>query len=100
MNDNDPKGKRAADTLAARVVLLRHEMGWTQRIAAETTGVPLGVWQGMEAGRETRGIDRQIASIVEATGYDRDWLMWGGPLSPPRQLPGEHLRVREPFAGH
>lgn len=72
-----------ADTLAARLLLVRHEMHWTQREAAAATGVPFGVWQGMEMGRETRGLDRHITAIAEHSGYDRDWLMWGGTLSTP-----------------
>ena len=74
--------KVAADTLAARLILLRREMGWrSQRDAAEATGVPFGTWQGMESGRSTRGLDRHIVKIAEVSGYDRDWLMWGGPLT-------------------
>jgi len=75
--------KIAADTLAARLLLLRHEMGWSQRKAATLTGVPYRVWQGMESGLETRGLDRHVVAIAAASGYDRDWLMWGGPLSDP-----------------
>ena len=75
--------RRPTDTLAARLILLRHELGWTQREATHETGVPYGVWQGMESGRETRGLDRHVAAIVKASGYDRDWLMWGGPLVTP-----------------
>jgi hypothetical protein len=69
------------DTLASRLVLLRHELGWSQRKATHETGVPYGTWQGMESGRETRSLDRHVAAIVKASGYDRDWLMWGGPLT-------------------
>jgi transcriptional regulator with XRE-family HTH domain len=68
------------DTLAVRLIVVRHEMGWSQREAAEHTGVPYGVWQGMESGRETRGLDQHIDKIARVTGYKRDWLMWGGPL--------------------
>ena len=86
--------KVAADTLAARLILLRHELGWSQREAAEATGVPYGTWQGMESGRETRGMDRHIVKIAAASGYDRDWLMWGGPLHPPEVPPRPLRRVR------
>ena len=72
-----------ADTLAARLLLLRHELHWTQREAAAATGVPFGVWQGMESGRETRGLDRHVIAIASQSGYDRDWLMWGGTLASP-----------------
>jgi transcriptional regulator with XRE-family HTH domain len=76
-------GKVPADTLGARLELLRRELGWSQRKAAEMTGVPFGTWQGMEVGRRTGSLDQHVAAIAATTGYDRDWLMWGGPLSPP-----------------
>ena len=79
-------GKRPrpkADTLSARLVLMREELGWSQRKAAEMTGVKFGTWQGMEKGRRTMQLNKHIDKIADATGYDRDWLMWGGPLDPP-----------------
>jgi transcriptional regulator with XRE-family HTH domain len=82
------------DTLAARLVLLRHELGWTQRDAAAKTGVPYGTWQGMESGRETRSLDRHVAAIAIVSGYSRDWLMWGGTLEPtPFDHPGDSPKV-------
>jgi len=91
--------KVAADTLAARLILLRREMGWrSQRDAAEATGVPFGTWQGMETGRDTRGLNRHITKIAEASGYDRDWLMWGGPLHP-LDPPPPPLRRARPTRG-
>lgn len=63
-----------------RLLVLRHELGWSQRDAVAETGVPFGVWQGMEAGRETRNLGEHIAKIAKVTGYRREWLMWGGPL--------------------
>ena len=78
------KGKVPVDTLARRLELVRHELGWSQRKASEMTGVPFGTWQCMESGRKTFSLDQHIAAIVKATGYDRDWLMWGGPLDPPQ----------------
>ena len=78
-----PMPRVPRDTLAIRLLVMRHELGWSQRQAAEETGVPFGVWQGMEAGRETRNLGQHIAAISERTGYRRDWLMWGGPFSGP-----------------
>lgn len=97
MSENPLKSKVAADTLAARLVLLRREMGWSQREASEATGVPFGVWQGMELLRETRGLDRHVVRIAAASGYDRDWLMWGGPLASPSHTQPDndrYLRAR------
>jgi hypothetical protein len=73
----------AADTLAARLLLLRHELHWSQREATAQTGVPYRTWQGMETGRETRSLDRHVVAIAAVSGYDRDWLMWGGALWAP-----------------
>lgn len=80
--------RRPNDTLAHRLVLLRHEQGLSQREAALRTGVSFGVWQGMESGRATRGVDRAVAAIAATLKYDREWLMWGGSLSDPFQGPG------------
>lgn len=57
------------DTLAVRLKIVRHELGYSQREAAERTGVPFGVWQGMESGRETRNLGEHVAKISAATGY-------------------------------
>ena len=90
--------RRPADTLATRLIILRHELGWTQRDATHETGVPYGVWQGMESGRETRGLNRHIVAIAAASGYDRDWLMWGGPLTSGPEPGGS--RVTTPYPTH
>lgn len=58
---------------------MRHDLGISQRDAAKATGVPYGTWQGMEAGRRTRGLDEWVQRITDTYGYDRDWLMWGTP---------------------
>lgn len=71
------------DTLAARLVLVRRHLGLTQRQAAETSGLTFGEWQSMEDGRQPRGLDVKVARISLALGVARDWLMWGGPLTPP-----------------
>lgn len=87
------------DTLPVRLLILRKEKGWSQRVASEKTGVPFGTWQGMESGeRETRGLDRHIAAISKATGYKREWLMWGGALTPtpPGSGPGTLRSSEDP----
>lgn len=65
------------DTLAIRLIQVRHEMKVSQREAADQTGVPYGTWQGMESGRATRDLGEHIAKICDTYGYDRAWLMWG-----------------------
>jgi transcriptional regulator with XRE-family HTH domain len=65
------------DTLALRLVAIRHELNLTQREAAFRSGVTFGTWQGMEKGRSPHRLDEQVQKISAAFGVDRDWLMWG-----------------------
>jgi len=71
-----------ADTLPARLILMRHELGMSQREAAQACGVTFGEWQSMESGRQARALDQKVAKIAAALGVSREWLMWGGPLTP------------------
>lgn len=75
---------RPADTLAARAVLVRRQLGLSQREAAIRTRIGYGTWQGMEDGRAVRHVDQVVTAISDAFGVDRNWLMWGGPLSDPQ----------------
>jgi transcriptional regulator with XRE-family HTH domain len=68
------------DTLALRVKIARVERGLSQRAAANRCGLTFGEWQSIENGAEARGLDRKIDKIAAGLNYDRDWLMWGGPL--------------------
>lgn len=77
-------GRRATDTLAHRLLLIRVELGWSQRAAAEACGLTFGEWQSMEMGRRARGLDEKIRMIADVTGYDPVWIMWGGPLDQPQ----------------
>lgn len=94
-----PSRRVPADTLALRLVAMRHELGYSQRKASEESGVPFGTWQGMEAGRKTRGLDEHIQKIATTLGYDRDWLMWGRtpePNGPDGGGPTAGVTVAEP----
>jgi transcriptional regulator with XRE-family HTH domain len=77
---DDALPRRAKDTLANRLRLVRAELGLSQRDAADRSGVTYGEWQSMENGASARGLDRKVTKIADTLGYDRDWLMWGGPL--------------------
>lgn len=68
------------DSLALRVYIARRERGLSQRAAAELCGLTFGEWQSLENGARARGLNEKIAAIANGLGYDRDWLMWGGPL--------------------
>lgn len=69
------------DTLSMRVRIARIERELSQRAAALTCGLTFGEWQGIEDGRKVGGLDVKVRKIAAGLGYDRDWLMWGGPLS-------------------
>ena len=69
------------DNLANRLVLVRRALKMTQREAADAAGLTFGEWQSLEDGRAARGLDVKVARISAALRVDRDWLMWGGPLT-------------------
>ena len=75
------------DTLAHRLMLIRDELGWSQRVAAEICGISFGEWQSMENGARARGLDEKVARIAAGSGYDPIWIMWGGPLRAPEPSP-------------
>lgn len=70
------------DTLARRVLIARLDAGYSQREAALRCGLTFGEWQSIENGAAARGLNVKVQKIAEGLGYDRDWLMWGGPLRP------------------
>jgi transcriptional regulator with XRE-family HTH domain len=74
-------GRIPQDTLAVRVKIARDEAGLSQREAALKCGLTFGEWQGIENGAAARGLDKKIDKIARGLDYDRDWLMWGGPLA-------------------
>lgn len=90
------------DSLANRLVLVRRHLGITQRVAAERSGLTFGEWQGLEDGRQVRGLDVKVTAISRTLGVDRDWLIWGGPLAeaslPSRDLTGAAKKRTAP--GH
>ena len=69
------------DSLANRLLLVRRQLGLSQRAAAEQAHLTFGEWQSLEDGRAARDVGRKVASISTYLGVDRDWLMWGGALS-------------------
>lgn len=68
-----------AETFASRLVRLRRELGWNQGEAAARCGLDDGSWSNWERGVSPRRMAEVVAAIHEATGVDRDWLMWGDP---------------------
>jgi transcriptional regulator with XRE-family HTH domain len=71
------------DTFGMRLRILRHELGLTVEDICEQCGVRPPTWGKWERGEsEPRGVIRVINTLVEVTGVDREWLLWGGPLAP------------------
>jgi transcriptional regulator with XRE-family HTH domain len=69
------------DTFAARLVLLRHDLGLTQQQAAELTGVGRAAWNTWENGRIPQRQAEIAKKIADKTGYDLRWLLYGGVVS-------------------
>lgn len=61
-------------------MLMRTELGLSQREAAMQSGVSFGTIQGVESGRTPRNEVATLAKLAKAFHVDRDWLIWGGPL--------------------
>lgn len=88
------------DSLALRVMIARHERSLSQRAAALRCGLTFGEWQGLEGGaEEPRGLNQKIAKIAAGLGYDRNWLMWGGPLIAEPQPDGDGMGDYHPTTG-
>jgi len=99
------------DTFAARLVLARlHAGNLTLQQAAARCGLVDQSWSNWERGAKPRDLVDVVAAISESLGIDRDWLMYGGPLSQPerpirrlrsdrttvRYQPGRHPTPRRP----
>lgn len=70
------------DTFAARLLLLRAHLGLTMQEAADKAGLSRATWRTWEAGSHPRDASGVVRKIADAFGVDREWLMWGGALSP------------------
>lgn len=58
-------------------------------------GITFGEWQGIEGGAQARSLNVKVAKIATGLGYDRDWLMWGGPLTPDDEVAPEVVELGE-----
>lgn len=68
------------DTFALRLKIVRVELDLTIEQMAEKCGLKaatLGTWEHGARPRDFKDVVRKVAT---ATGYDREWLIWGGPL--------------------
>lgn len=82
------KGAIPADTFGNRLVLSRTHAGHLSiREAADMCGLNRGSWQGWERGLRPRDIIDVVDRIADKLGIDRDWLLFGGALTPSRGKP-------------
>lgn len=65
------------DSFSLRLLILRHELGLTQREAAKRCGLDDGSWSNWENGSHPRDMAKVVRQIHDATGVDMPWLMWG-----------------------
>lgn len=65
------------DTFGLRLIMLRHELDLTVDQISAQCGIASATWSTWENGVRPRGLDDVVRKIVENTGADREWLMWG-----------------------
>lgn len=68
------------DTFALRLKIVRAELGLTVEHLAERCGLKTATLSTWERGARPRDFGTVVRKVVAATGYDREWLTWGGPL--------------------
>ncbi len=88
MDENENEGRVIrtvpADTFGHRLMLARAEKGHlTIDDAARQCGQGAQNWSNWEHGRMPRDKVEVAEAVAEALGIDRDWLLHGGPLTPP-----------------
>lgn len=82
-NTTDQRGDIPSDTFAARLVLTRHHRGRLSiEKAAERCGLNAEGWRRWEDGAQPRDKADVVEMISEELQIDRDWLMYGGALTP------------------
>lgn len=74
---------RPGDTFAVRLAALRTELGMNAAQISRLCGIADQTWRNWEDGVGPQDLLAAIETIVEHTGCDRDWLLYGGPLAPP-----------------
>jgi len=79
----DP-GAIPADTFASRLMLVRVHAGYiTIKDAAEKCDLNYGSWSNWERGSRPQELVEVVEAISTSLGIDRDWLLFGGPLTAP-----------------
>jgi hypothetical protein len=69
------------DTFGTRLILLRRHLQVSVDEISPKCGQSPHTWATWERGATPRNMATVVAAISASVGVDRDWLMWGGPLS-------------------
>lgn len=69
------------DTFGTRLFIIRKEKRLTVEAIAKLCGIAHPTWTTWENGAKPRDIVTAIEKISAALGVDKQWLMWGGPLT-------------------
>jgi hypothetical protein len=75
--DRQPTRRIPADTFAARLVLIRHDLDLTTVEAGSRCGIHYATWNTWERGGSPRNMADVVNKISRALDIDPNWLMWG-----------------------
>ena len=92
MTANEPRGRIPADSFSNRLLLARKLAGMTIEEAAAACGFKKSSWANWENGRRPQGQIDVCTAIADALDIDREWLLFGGPLTPSARM---HKRLGE-----
>lgn len=79
------------DTFGYRLYLLRSELGLTLKEVAALCDLNDKSWSNWEQGHSPRNQLDVVKKIADATGVNRDWLMWGSTSA--RKRTSDHLQA-------
>lgn len=85
-----------ADTFAHRLLLVRAQLHLTVKEASDRCGLNYGSWSKWERGALPRDKVEIADAIAEGLSIDRDWLLFGGPLTKP--TPTRRSRTRMTYS--
>lgn len=65
------------NSFGARLRMVRRELGLSVEDVADVCGLSASTWSYWERGGHPQKMNETVDKITQATGVDRDWLMWG-----------------------
>lgn len=89
------RGSIPEDTFASRLMLARVHAGYqTIDEASAKCGLNRQSWSNWEKGMKPRDLLDVVNAISDGLGVDRDWLLFGGPLTTPEPAGRRQLKRR------